>query len=287
MKKMSICLSLAKLSTNDAMIPDSIQNDSVLTVSSLSFSYSANEPPIIQNLSLSVRQAEIVSILGASGCGKTTLLNLIAGLLGPYAGDIQLSPANPAPHSGMRGKTSAIGYIFQQDALLPWRTVQGNISLAKDLGKMADGSILTNRTELYLKKFHLQPDVLAKYPNQLSGGMRQRVSIIQALMFAPQLLLLDEPFSALDFYTKISLEKEFCELVKSERRSAILVTHDIDEAIAMSDRVIIMDKGGQLRREYQINLSENGSARAPETVRGTAEFANLYKLIWTELKTVI
>jgi NitT/TauT family transport system ATP-binding protein len=265
---------------------DSMQKDSVLTVRSLSFRYAEQEPPVIQNLSLVIGRTEIVSILGASGCGKTTLLNLIAGLLGPYDGEINLSSGN-FPETKERGKTSAIGYIFQQDALLPWRTVQNNISLAKDLGKMTDGSALTNRTGQYLKKFHLSDDVLSKYPSQLSGGMRQRVSIIQALMFEPQLLLLDEPFSALDFYTKISLEREFCELVKSEHQSAILVTHDIDEAIAMSDRVIIMDKGGQLKREYEIDLSENGSARAPETVRGTPEFANLYKLIWSELKTII
>jgi NitT/TauT family transport system ATP-binding protein len=268
------------------MMSDSIQNDSVLAVSDLSFSYAAQEQPVIQNLSLTVQRTEIVSILGASGCGKTTLLNLIAGLLGPYQGEIKFSGSSLL-QTKERDKTSAIGYIFQQDALLPWRTVEGNISLAKDLGKMIDVSALGTRTSQYLHKFHLSDDVLCKYPSQLSGGMRQRVSIIQALMFEPRLLLLDEPFSALDFYTKISLETEFCELVKSERRSAILVTHDIDEAIAMSDRVIIMDKGGQFRCEYEIALSENGKARAPETVRGTAEFAKLYKLIWSELKTVI
>jgi NitT/TauT family transport system ATP-binding protein len=265
---------------------DSFQNDSVLTVSNLSFSYAGHEQPVIQNLSLTLQKAEIVSILGASGCGKTTLLNLISGLLGPYQGEIKFS-AGSLPPTKERGKTAAIGYIFQQDALLPWRTVEGNIALAKDLGKMIDVGALGSRTDQYLQKFHLSEDVLCKYPSQLSGGMRQRVSIIQALMFEPRLLLLDEPFSALDFYTKISLEREFCELVKSERQSAILVTHDIDEAIAMSDRVIIMDKGGQLRREYQIDLSEKGIARAPETVRGTPEFANLYRLIWSELKTVI
>jgi NitT/TauT family transport system ATP-binding protein len=283
---MLICLSLATLSTNDVMMSNGIQNDPVVAVSNLSFSYAGREQPVIQNLSLTLQKTEIVSILGASGCGKTTLLNLIAGLLGPFQGEIKFS-ADSLPLTKERSKTAAIGYIFQQDALLPWRTVEGNISLAKDLGKMGDAGALGSRTSQYLQKFHLSEDVLRKYPSQLSGGMRQRVSIIQALMFEPRLLLLDEPFSALDFYTKISLEREFCELVKSEHQSAILVTHDIDEAIAMSDRVIIMDKGGQLRREYQIDLSEKGIARAPEAVRGTPEFANLYKLIWSELKTVI
>lgn len=263
---------------------ESIPSSSVLTISNLGFRYAANESQIINNLSLQVCAGEILSILGASGCGKTTLLNLIAGLLTPSDGTIQFAEEKTTQG---RQPHAAIGYIFQQDALLPWRTVQGNISLARDLGKMSDASLLKNRTALYLRKFHLQDDVLGKFPAQLSGGMRQRVSIIQALMFEPQLLLLDEPFSALDFYTKISLEKEFCDLVKSEQQSAILVTHDIDEAIAMSDRVIIMDRSGQLKREYPIKFGDSDAARAPETVRGTADFANLYKAIWSELKTII
>ncbi len=270
-------------------------NDPVLTVRGLSFSYSAKQPPVLQNLSLTVHQGEIVSILGASGCGKTTLLNLIAGLLGQYEGEIKLSTDrqhlignsdkidNQATTSPRK---APIGYIFQQDALLPWRTVEGNLSLARDLKRMKDGDGFKSRAKEYLKKFQLSEDVLTKYPGQLSGGMRQRVSIMQALMFEPQLLLLDEPFSALDFYTKISLETEFCALVKSEKQSAILVTHDIDEAIAMSDRVIIMDRHGNLLGEYPIDLNE-GPIRVPEAVRGTPAFAHLYKLIWSELKAII
>ncbi len=264
-----------------------IQNEPVLSINNLSFAYSPQDSRVIEDISIEIKRTEIISVLGASGCGKTTLLNLISGLLRPYEGQIKIRCGRMTAGLSQPKEQTSIGYIFQRDPLLPWRTVKGNILLAKDLNKVSDERELQTRVSEYLKKFQLSEDILAKYPSQLSGGMRQRVSIIQALMFDPELLLLDEPFSALDFYTKISLEKEFWELIKSEKRSAILVTHDIDEAIAMSDRVLIMDNSGRINIEFKVDLTENGGQRSPETVRGTPAFANLYKKIWTELRTVI
>lgn len=238
---------------------------SALEITNLSFAYEGAAGWSLQNLSLHMEHGEIVCILGASGCGKTTLLNLIAGLLKPAAGAISAS--------------KRIGYIFQTDALFPWRTVEANLKLARDLG-YGGGSIAE-----YLKVFHLSDDVLNKYPSQLSGGMRQRVSIIQALMFDPELLLLDEPFSALDFYTKLRLETEFHSLVKQQDKAAILVTHDIEEAIAIGDRVIVMNKSGEFCQQFEIRLNSANSDF--EAARGTPEFAEYYRTIWSELKGVI
>ena len=241
----------------------------LLTIDNLCFDFSQTEQTI-DSLMLNVGKGEIVCILGASGCGKTTVLNLIAGLLKPKSGSINLQCEY--------GKKNSIGYIFQSDPLFPWRTVERNLLLAFDLNKNMDRSKSVETINQYLSMFHLSPQILKKYPAQLSGGMRQRVSIIQSLMFDPELLLLDEPFSALDYYTKLSLEEEFCQLVKEKNKSAILVTHDIEEAVSMGTRALIMS-GGKLVKEFQIRANSN--------IRGSEEFAKTYREIWSELKTII
>jgi NitT/TauT family transport system ATP-binding protein len=250
--------------------------DRVLTVSGLSYTYADRQRSgaMIRDVSLWVGRSEIVAIVGASGCGKTTLLNLIAGLLTPQSGTINITGGGDA--------ASRIGYIFQQDPLFPWQTVEKNLMLAARI--TGNKQRCHQQMEQYLRTFNLDANILKLYPSQLSGGMRQRVSIIQSLMFNPDLLLLDEPFSALDFCTKLSLETEFYQLVKDHQKAAVLVTHDIDEAIAMSDRVLVMSRGGVLIHEFVVKLGEG--RRLPETVRGTPEFANLYSRIWSELKAV-
>src|SRR5205814_10390659 len=154
-----------------------------------------------------------------------------------------------------------------------------------DLNKKLDRNSAKESMQQYLSMFHLNPQILSKYSAHLSGGMRQRVSIIQSLMFDPELLLLDEPFSALDFYTKLKLETEFCQLIKTQNKAAILVTHDIEESIAMGDRVLIMNKNGELSHEFAVDVGQ--AVRSPEAARGTAQFAELYRSIWSELKAVI
>jgi NitT/TauT family transport system ATP-binding protein len=249
---------------------------SILSVENLCFAY-ATSNTVIRDLTMSVEIGEIVSILGASGCGKTTLLNLISGVLSAEKGKINV----------VSSSSGSIGYIFQQDALLPWRTVKKNILLANELrapkSPSRTGTSVNEHIAAYLSAFHLDETILDLFPAQLSGGMRQRISIIQSLMFNPELLLLDEPFSALDFYTKLRLESEFRELIKRQNKAAILVTHDIDEAIAMSDRVLIMERGS-LTREHKILLPQD---RNPEEARGTPQFSQHYQQIWSELKTAI
>jgi len=262
------------------MVAGSTDAKPVLSVSGLKFAYDQSSKQesnyAISDLSFAVSQREIICILGASGCGKSTLLNLISGLLKPLSGKIEL-----AAHNGNR---RPIGYIFQQDALLPWRTVEGNLMLATEIFKDINKSEAAERINQYLSTFHLNQQILKQYQSQRSGGMRQRASIIQSLMFNPDLLLLDEPFSALDFYTKLRLEGEFYQLIKERNKAAILVTHDIEEAVAMGDRVFVMKTGGIVTREFAIDL---GPDRSPESARGTPAFGELYRAIWAELQAVM
>lgn len=265
----------------------------VLEVSNLSFAYppsrerkdalksegaTSSRNLVLNSVSLVLNEGEILCLLGPSGCGKSTLLDLIGGLAKPSSGTISLRNS-----AGDRGR---IGYIFQQDPLFPWRTVKANLMLARDLKK---GIIEQTKIDALLKDyfatFHLDDTILDTYPDQLSGGMRQRVSIIQALMFNPEILLLDEPFSALDFYTKLRLEGEFRTLAKHHKKSTLLVTHDIDEAIAMADRVLIMDGSGSIAKDLAIQLGDD--AITPESARGSALFSDYYSQIWSQLKSGI
>lgn len=247
----------------------------LLAISELSFAFANHSKPVIDALSLNVREGEIVSILGRSGCGKSTLLNLISGLIVPLKGQIKISA-----QSSIKTKT---GYIFQQDALLPWRTVAANLNLAREIGGVDKSSFDKRRAEFF-NSFHLEENIMQCYPSQLSGGMRQRVSIIQTLLFNPDLLLLDEPFSALDFYTRLSLETEFYNLVRIKGMTALLVTHDIEEAIALSDRIVLLGNGGEISSEIQIDLGN--ALREPELVRALPEFGRYYRLIWERFKEV-
>jgi NitT/TauT family transport system ATP-binding protein len=251
-------------------------SEAVLQVSGLNFRYAAGDERLaVRNVDLAVNAGEIVCLLGASGCGKTTLLNLIAGLLQPESGTIKIQDS-----SG-----SKIGYIFQDDALLPWRTVQANLLLARDIRRDESIGDAKQRISEHLKAFHLDDSVLRRYPSQLSGGMRQRVAIIQSLMFNPQLLLLDEPFAALDFFTKLKLESEFHQLVKTKNKSAVLVTHDIDEAIAVADRVFVMNNQGAISNVFHIDVKDE--RWQPENARGLPQFTQYYQPIWQELQSVI
>lgn len=244
----------------------------VLEVSKLRVAYSApdgTERAVVNDVSLTLQAGELVCILGPSGCGKTSLLNAISGLI---------------PSSGiMMRRQSRVGYLFQQDALLPWRTVRDNLLLVAEMTRRPKKEVEA-RVLNYLEVFRLSAEHLDYYPGQLSGGMRQRVALIQALLLDPELLLLDEPFSSLDYYTKLRLESEFQQTVKAENKAAILVTHDIEEAIAMGDRVLIMGICGMIIREYQILLDP---AESPETARGLPEFAEYHARIWNDLKMVI
>lgn len=253
--------------------------DTVLTIRNLGFAYTSGPAAgdlIFKALSCELRWGEILCIVGPSGCGKTTLLNLIAGFVRPDHGEIRFSDGD-IPNRKMR-----LGYIFQFDALLPWRTVHGNLLLGPEVTG-CNGSHVNEQITEFLQIFNLDPDILEKYPSQLSGGMRQRVAIIQSLLYDPYVLLLDEPFGSLDFYTKLRLEHEFVSMVRRKHVAAIVVTHDIDEAIAIGHRVIVMGAiPAGIVREFVIDFGPGD--RSPQKVRGEPRFADYFASIWAELQ---
>ena len=203
--------------------------ESILSVENVYFSYHTkrSEIPVIKDLSLSIPPGSFTSIVGPSGCGKSTLLSLLAGLSKPEQGRINLI-------------NSTIGYMLQTDNLFEWRTVASNVCLGLEINHKK-----TKENVLYaynmLEQYGLS-SFLKSYPSQLSGGMRQRVALIRTLALKPDILLLDEPFSALDFQTRINVRNDIIKILKAEKKTVILVTHDISEAIAMGDVVYILTK---------------------------------------------
>ena len=225
------------------------------------------ETDAINNISLDVEQGEFISIVGPSGCGKSTLLSLIAGLIPQSKGEININNGNT-------------GYMLQKDHLFSWRTIEQNILLGLEIQNK-----LTPENIQYALSLLKQYDLFAfkdKYPYELSGGMRQRVALIRTLAVKPDILLLDEPFSALDYQTRLYVSDEIGRIIKNEEKTAILVTHDISEAISMSDRVIVLTKRpAKIKSEHIINLSiEN---KTPLRAREAPEFKDYFNTIWKEL----
>jgi len=226
------------------------------------------ETPAVQGLSFKIYEGEFVSIVGPSGCGKTSVLSMLAGLITPSRGGITMN-ADGRP-----------GYMLQRDHLLDWRTVEGNVLLGLQVKGM-----LTPDTRQFAMKL-LDTYGLAgfkhSYPRQLSGGMRQKVALIRTLACSPGLLLLDEPFSALDYQTRLKVADEMHGIIRREGKTAILVTHDISEAISMSDRVLVFSsRPARVKAEHTIALS---CGDAPPLVRrNSPEFKDYFDIIWREI----
>lgn len=233
------------------------------------------EVRIFRELNFTVGESEIVAVVGRSGSGKSTLFNLISGLLKPTAGKITLGKKK----NGMEG---SIAYMLQKDLLLPWRTILENAVLGIELQRdvvEAD----RKRAMIMLERYGLAAFAQA-YPHSLSGGMKQRVALTRTLLSDPSIVLLDEPFSALDYETRLMLENDVLHLTQTEGTSVILVTHDIDEAIAMSDRVIVLGgRPAKINLEEQIVLSVPG-ARDAVTARSASEFHQYHGRIWDALR---
>ncbi|MGG4219956.1 ABC transporter ATP-binding protein [Paenibacillus jamilae] len=229
----------------------------------------------VENIDFSVNAGEFVSLVGPSGCGKTTILSMIAGLLRPAAGQVMLQgqPVN--------GPSPEVGYMLQQDYLFPWRTIMDNALLGLELSNRVDEAA-RERTRLLLESMGLGGKEHL-HPSQLSGGMRQRVALVRTLATNPGLLLLDEPFSALDYQTKLQLEDLVVQTLREREKTAILVTHDLAEAIAVSDRVIVMGRNpGHIRRTFEI--SDSIREAQPFYAREQPGFNELFHEIWGELE---
>src|SRR5258705_729740 len=190
--------------------------------------------PVIGDLSLTLREGEIVSIVGPSGCGKTTLLNTLCGLLAPDSGHIRWHGRE------VLGEPQDGGYMLQKDLLLPWRTALGNTMLGLQIRGVAPAEA-EDKSRAMLDQLGLH-GFADHYPSTLSGGMRQRVALARTLVNEPDVLLLDEPFASLDFQSKLLIENDTAALVRQSKRSLLLITHDIEEAVSLADRVIVLSK---------------------------------------------
>jgi NitT/TauT family transport system ATP-binding protein len=236
------------------------------------------ETEALSGIALSVKPGEFVSIIGQSGCGKSTLLSLVAGLMRPTSGDVLIDGARV-------GKPSPkVGYMLQQDYLFEWRTILENTVLGAEI-QGRDMIAARARAKLLLTRFGLG-QFLDYLPRQLSGGMRQRAALARTLVTEPDIVLLDEPFSALDSQTRIALADEVAEALRRDGKTAILVTHDIAEAVAMADRVVVMTRRpGRIRSDHAITFpSANGSRPAPFAARSAPEFNAYFKMLWEELE---
>lgn len=251
----------------------------ILTLADIRFSYHqlTGETLALENISFTVHPGEFIAIVGPSGCGKSTLLSIIAGLISPESGTILL---NNAPLSG---KKSRIGYMLQKDHLFEWRTILSNVLLGLEIQNLLDASSKKKAMEM-LKTYGLDSFADSK-PSQLSGGMRQRAALIRTLVLEPELLLLDEPFSALDYQTRLNVADDIWKIIKKEQKTAILVTHDLSEAVSMADRVLVLSsRPGRLMKEIPIEFPELNDD-SPMNRRNAKDFKAYFNLIWKELNT--
>ncbi|PYF06442.1 ABC transporter ATP-binding protein [Ureibacillus chungkukjangi] len=253
---------------------------SFLSVSNVHHTYFSKEAATeaLQDINLTIDKGEFVSFIGPSGCGKTTLLSIIAGLFEPTSGSVHIE--NQEVYGN---KDLSIGYMLQQDYLFPWKTIEENITLGLKLLKQEKKSF-TNVASSLLSDVGLPP-VEKKYPRELSGGMRQRVALARTLAVDPKILLLDEPFSALDYQSKLKLEDLVSNKLKEYGKTAVLVTHDIGEAIAMSDRIFLFSaRPGKLHQTFLV--PEELRTLTPFEARAHSSYSSLFQTIWKELESL-
>ena len=248
----------------------------LLEVSDVCLSYHSisGETRVLSHISFSLFPGEFLAVVGPSGCGKSTLLNLICGLLKPEQGQILLN-GEPVFAGDCR-----IGYMLQKDHLLEWRKIYKNVILGLEIRKELTAEKLAYVNQMLLTygldKFR------NAYPSQLSGGMRQRAALIRTLVLEPELLLLDEPFSALDYQTRLQVGDDIGQIIRNEKKSALLVTHDLSEAISLADRVIVLSRRPAAIIQT-IPLIFHLEEDTPMNRRNAPEFKSYFNLIWKEL----
>ena len=263
------------LKRTDGRTPYGHEAPSVLTVEDVSMRFVTPQGPVVavDNMSLEVRQEEFVSVIGPSGCGKSTLFNIIGGLLTPTEGRISVAGAP------VKGPHPLVGMVFQEESTFPWRTVEENVAFPLEIqgvGKVERLERARHFTTLVgLKDFE------KRYPAELSGGMRQRVAIARTLAFEPKLLLMDEPFAALDEQTRLLLGDKVLQIQQDLRQTIVLITHNITEAVQLSDRILVMSyRPGRTKRIIDIDLPR---PRTSEIV-GTEAFGHYVAQIWRDLR---
>jgi NitT/TauT family transport system ATP-binding protein len=227
----------------------------------------------VRDVSLAVGDGEFVSVVGPTGCGKSTLLNVAAGLLDPSAGSVRVFGT---PLQGINRRS---GYMFQAESLMPWRSARQNVAAGLEFRGVADAGA---RADEWLRRVGLG-GFGDRYPHQLSGGMRKRVSLAQTLVLDPDIILMDEPFSALDVQTRQLMENEVLALWAEKKKAVLFITHDLDEAIALSDRVVVLSAGPASRPigEFAVDLKR---PRDVAEVRTTPRFIELHEAIWGVLR---
>lgn len=241
----------------------------LMSVDNLSKNYHTknNEIEAIKDLSFPIYEDEILAIVGPSGCGKSTLLSILANIEEKSSGKIESN------------RPTKIGYMLQSDSLFPWLTIIDNALLGLDIQNKKNKNNI-DKVNLLLKKYGLY-DFKDQYPHNLSGGMRQRVALIRTLAIDPDLILLDEPYSALDYQTRLALSNDMYNIIKSENKTAVLITHDIAEACSLADRIIVLTKRpARIKSIYEIKLKEH---KNPIDNRKDPKFNEYYDMIWRDL----
>ena len=238
----------------------------------LTYQTESSEVEALRDINFRVKDGELLSIVGPSGCGKTTILSVIAGLIPPTTGKVFLNGKE------MDGDATGVGYMLQRDSLLDWRTIHSNAQLGLEFcGKVRENDL--ENVEKLLKTYDLW-EFKDRYPRELSGGMRQRVALIRTLAIKPEILLLDEAFSALDYQTRLSVVDDVYRILRQEKKSAVMVTHDIAEGISMADRVIVLSKRpGVIRQDIALGFAPTDT---PLTRRSQPEFQEYFNKIWKE-----
>lgn len=248
----------------------------LLEAEHVSYAYHSmgGEIETLADISFSIEEGEFTAVVGPSGCGKSTLLSLICGLLKPEQGEIRFAGKS------VEQEKERIGYMLQKDYLFEWRDIYSNVLLGLEIQKKKNRSYIGHVDQM-LKDYGLWEFRKAR-PSQLSGGMRQRAALIRTLALQPELLLLDEPFSALDYQTRLSVCEDIYKIIKKEQKTAILVTHDLSEAISMADRILVLGtRPAEIKKEVKIcfDLKE----RTPMKARNAPQFKDYFNLIWKEL----
>jgi len=257
------------------MPPDAVRNDALLVANDIVVRFETPEGPItaVDNVSFGVRPGEFLSVIGPSGCGKSTLFNVIGGLLSNYDGVVSVAGET------ISGPHKSIGMVFQEESTFPWRTVTDNVAFPLELIGMPKVRRV-ERARHFISLVGLD-GFENRYPGELSGGMRQRVSLARTLASEPKILLMDEPFAALDEQTRLLLGDKVLQIQQELKQTTLLITHNITEAVQMSDRIIVMTyRPGKLKRVVEINLPR---PRTSEIV-GSEAFGRYVAQIWNDLR---